>query len=303
MASESNHMAYLLGALIAVGIAYFFFNPSGGQSKAVSVPAANANANANKLSAPVSDAILHSSEYRKFKLTAKIQLSPNTARYRFELPSSESVLGLPIGRHIQLMAVIDDKDVMRSYTPTSTDRDKGYFELVVKTYPNGLISSYLAAMEIGDTINVRGPSGAFRYTPNMSRAIGMIAGGTGITPMYQIIQHILDNPEDKTVLSVLFANVNEDDILLREQLDKWAAEHENFNVHYVLNNPPEGWTGGIGFINKELLQKHMPAPADDIKVLICGPPPMVKAMDSQLVELGYEKVKVISKPDHQVFKF
>ncbi|KAJ1885021.1 hypothetical protein LPJ66_010328, partial [Kickxella alabastrina] len=88
MASESNHMAYLLGALIAVGIAYFFFNPSGGQSKAVSVLAANANA--NKLSAPVSDAIMHSSEYRKFKLTAKVQLSPNTARYRFELPSSES---------------------------------------------------------------------------------------------------------------------------------------------------------------------------------------------------------------------
>jgi len=41
-------------------------------------------------------------------------------------------------------------------------------------------------LEIGDTINARGPKGQFTYTPNMSRAIGMIAGGTGLTPMLQV---------------------------------------------------------------------------------------------------------------------
>ncbi|KAJ1812740.1 NADH-cytochrome b5 reductase [Coemansia sp. RSA 2598] len=292
MASESNHMAYLLGALIAAGIAYFLFNPATGKAKAGAIPSTTATG-----------PVLHSSEYRKFKLVKKIQLSPNTARYRFELPSSELILGLPIGRHISVMAVINGKEVARSYTPTSTDNDKGFFELVVKTYPTGVISSYLASMTIGDTINVRGPRGSFKYTPNMVRSIGMIAGGTGITPMYQVIQHILENPEDKTQIKVVFANVNEDDILLKEQLDKWAAEHDNFDIHYVLNNPPEAWTGSTGFITKDILQKHMPAPAEDIKVLMCGPPPMIKAMDGCLVELGYEKAKVISKPDDQVFKF
>ncbi len=34
----------------------------------------------------------------------------------------------------------------------------------------------------------------------------MIAGGTGITPMYQLIQDICNNPEDTTQLSLLFAN-------------------------------------------------------------------------------------------------
>ena len=41
-------------------------------------------------------------------------------------------------------------------------------------------------LSIGDTVNVRGPKGQFNYTPNMCRAIGMIAGGTGITPMLQV---------------------------------------------------------------------------------------------------------------------
>ncbi|KAJ1725102.1 NADH-cytochrome b5 reductase [Coemansia erecta] len=299
MASESNHMAYLLGALIAAGIAYVFFG-TGDKAKGPAVPSAAHN---KPPTSAIEEAVLHASEYRKFKLVSKVQLSPNSARYRFQLPAADAVLGLPIGRHISVMAKIDGKEVFRSYTPTSTDSDKGFFELVVKTYPTGVISSHLAALSIGDEISVRGPRGAFKYDHNMVRAIGMVAGGTGITPMYQVIQHVLANPADKTRVSLVYANVSEDDILLKDQLDKWAAEHDNFDVHYVLNNAPEGWTGSTGFVTKDILHKCMPAPADDIKILICGPPPMVKAMDGCLVELGYEKARTISKHDDQVFKF
>jgi cytochrome-b5 reductase len=40
----------------------------------------------------------------------------------------------------------------------------------------------------------------------------MIAGGTGITPMYQIIKASVQDPEDKTQLRLIYANVNQDDI-------------------------------------------------------------------------------------------
>jgi cytochrome-b5 reductase len=52
--------------------------------------------------------------------------------YRFALPREDDVLGLPIGQHIVLSATIDGKEVSRSYTPTSSDNDKGYFELIIK---------------------------------------------------------------------------------------------------------------------------------------------------------------------------
>jgi cytochrome-b5 reductase len=107
----------------------------------------------------------------------------------------------------------------------------------------------------------------------------MIAGGTGITPMLQIIRAALKNPADKTKLSLIYANVNFEDILLKKELDELAAKFsDRFEVYYVLNNPPEGWTGGVGFVSKEQIEKHMPPTSEDIKILMCGPPPMMNAM-------------------------
>jgi cytochrome-b5 reductase len=50
-------------------------------------------------------------------------------------------------------------------------------------------------LKIGEEMAVRGPKGNFNYTPNMCRAIGMIAGGTGITPMLQVKCTVLKGEE------------------------------------------------------------------------------------------------------------
>ena len=101
--------------------------------------------------------------------------------------------------------------------------------------------------------------------------------------MLQIIRAICRNPQDKTVVNLIFANVNEEDILLKKELDELAAKHDNFNVYYVLNNPPAGWTGGVGFVTADMIREHLPAPAKDVKVLLCGPPPMIKAMSTVII--------------------
>jgi cytochrome-b5 reductase len=174
--------------------------------------------------------------------------------YKFDLPSPTSILGLPIGQHVSIAATIDGKEVVRSYTPISSDADLGHFNLLVKSYPTGNISKHLANLTIGQTVRCRGPKGQFVYTPNMVRAFAMIAGGTGITPMLQIIRAITENPEDKTEVDLIFANVNQEDILLKEDLDEIAANNSNVRVHYVLNNPPEGWTGGVGFVSADMIK-------------------------------------------------
>jgi cytochrome-b5 reductase len=132
-------------------------------------------------------------------------------------------------------AMINEKMTGRSYTPISSDDDKGFFELLVKSYPTGIISKYIDEVAIGDCVSVKGPKGNFVYTPNMCKEISMIAGGTGITPMLQIIKAVLKNPADVTKVSFIFANVSEDDILCREELDQ-LAEDPRFSVYYVLNN-------------------------------------------------------------------
>jgi cytochrome-b5 reductase len=145
---------------------------------------------------------------------------------------------------------------VRSYTPISGDDQPGYFDLLIKSYPQGNISRHMASLAVGQTIRVKGPKGAFVYTPNMVRHFGMIAGGTGITPMLQIIKAIARGRKagDTTQVDLIFANVTEQDILLREDLDQLAREDKGFRVHYVLDKPPAGWQGGVGYVTAEMIQ-------------------------------------------------
>ncbi|KAJ0366823.1 hypothetical protein COL154_003703 [Colletotrichum chrysophilum] len=180
--------------------------------------------------------------------------------YRFGLPSEKSVLGLPIGQHISIGANCPQpdgtsKEIVRSYTPISGDHQPGYFDLLIKSYPTGNISKHMASLKVGQTLKVKGPKGAFVYTPNMVRHFGMIAGGTGITPMLQIIRAVIRGRAagDKTQIDLIFANVTPQDILLKEDLDALAKEDSGFRVHYVLDKPPQGWTGGVGYVTADMI--------------------------------------------------
>lgn len=227
--------------------------------------------------------------FKEFKLVKRNQLSHNVAKFTFELPTPTSVLGLPIGQHISCRGKDGQgEEVIKPYTPTTLDSDVGHFELVIKMYPQGRMSHHFRQMRVGDYMAVKGPKGRFRYQPGQVRAFGMLAGGSGITPMFQVARAILENSKDKTKVHLIYANVTNEDILLKEELDRLASEYpDRFSIYYVLNQPPEGWKGGVGFVSKEMIKEHLPAPADDIQILRCGPPPMNKAMGAHLEDLGY----------------
>lgn len=227
--------------------------------------------------------------FKQFKLVKRTQLSHNVAKFTFELPTPSSVLGLPIGQHISCRGKDSQgEEVIKPYTPTTLDSDVGYFELVIKMYPQGRMSHHFREMCVGDYLSVKGPKGRFRYQPGQVRAFGMIAGGSGITPMFQVARAILENPKDKTKVHLIYANVTDEDILLREELDGLASSYpDGFKIYYVLNQPPEAWDGGVGFVSKEMIQTYCPAPGPGIQILRCGPPPMNKAMGGHLEALGY----------------
>ncbi|KAB5558235.1 hypothetical protein GE09DRAFT_105701 [Coniochaeta sp. 2T2.1] len=254
--------------------------------------------------------VLKPDQFQEFELKEKTVISHNVAIYRFNLPTPNSVLGLPIGQHISIGAAIaqpdgSSKDIVRSYTPISGDHQPGYFDLLIKSYPTGNISKHMAGLAVGQTIRVKGPKGAFVYTPNMVRHFGMIAGGTGITPMLQVVRAIIRGRAagDRTEVDLIFANVTPQDILLKEDLDALAAEDKGFRVHYVLDKPPADWTGGVGYVTGDMITKLLPKPAPDVKVLLCGPPPMVSGLKKTTEALGFQKARPVSKLEDQVFAF
>ena len=137
------------------------------------------------------------------ELTEKLQLSHDTYRFTFKLPKDTYVTGLPVGGH--LMFHFDDpasgETVSRKYTPISTVNEKGKVAFVIKVYQpttefpqGGQMSQYLANLKVGDKVQMEGPKGLLFYEgqgnfklrskPITKTKIGMIAGGTGITPCY-----------------------------------------------------------------------------------------------------------------------
>ncbi|EFX03109.1 NADH-cytochrome b5 reductase [Grosmannia clavigera kw1407] len=254
--------------------------------------------------------VLDPVNFQQFELKEKTIISHNVAIYRFKLPSPTHILGLPIGQHISIGADLADADgnvksVLRSYTPISGDHQPGYFDLLIKSYPQGNISKHLATLAVGQTIRVKGPKGAFVYTPNMVRHFGMVAGGTGITPMLQVIRAIVRGRSagDKTEVDLIFANVTPQDILLKEDLDALAQEDKGIRVHYVLDRPPEGWTGGVGYVTADMVKQWLPKAAPDVKILLCGPPPMISGLKKTTESLGFNKARPVSKLEDQVFAF
>lgn len=248
--------------------------------------------------------VITASTYRKFALREKTELSEGIFRFVFDLPKSTSVLGLPIGQHIAIRGTVDDSSVTRSYTPVSNNRDLGRLELLIRIYPDGHLGQYLKALQPGDKVDIRGPKGAMRYRKGMSKELGMVGGGTGITPLFQLIRAICEDKTDTTKISLVYANRSEADIMLRKRLDQFSeASNGQFKVHYMLDKPPAGWKYGTGHIDKDVLQDKMPAVSDDNKVLVCGPPGLVNATKNNLAQIGWKEPGSVSKMSDQIFCF
>lgn len=244
-------------------------------------------------------------DFQKFKISKIEKYNHNTKKYTVQSPGQEP---LPVTSFVLFRTIgKDGKEVVRPYTPIGQPHN-GEVDFLIKTYPDGVLSKHLDGLNVGAEIEIKGPLGKLPYKPNFKKEIGMLAGGTGITPMLQVIEAILSNPADKTKITLVFGNISEVDILLKETLDALAAKHSNFKVVYTLDKPKDDWKGLKGHVNAEVIKKYLPAPADDILILVCGPDGFYKALSGNkapdysqgeltglLKELGYTK--------DQVFKF
>ncbi|CDR40269.1 CYFA0S04e06986g1_1 [Cyberlindnera fabianii] len=242
---------------------------------------------------------LHTEKWNELELLDKTIVSRNCAIYRFGLYRETETLSRPVGHHVACQ--VNDK--IRYYTPISSKFDKGFFDIIVKSYVDGDVSKEFASMYKGQKVKFRGPVGRFNYATNMAKEIGIVAGGSGITPILQVLEEIATTPEDVTKVSLIYANETENDILLKEELDELAAAYPNFDVHYTLTSPPEGWAGDTGYVTKEMVEAYLPKASDDSRILVCGPQGLNKLMIDITEELGFQKAKMPSKGDDQVFIF
>eukprot|EP00928_Gymnodinium_smaydae_P046617 TRINITY_DN31065_c0_g1_i1.p1 TRINITY_DN31065_c0_g1~~TRINITY_DN31065_c0_g1_i1.p1 ORF type:complete len:295 (-),score=67.46 TRINITY_DN31065_c0_g1_i1:140-976(-) len=246
-------------------------------------------------------------------LLSKVAVSHDTRIFTFGLDKGKA-LGLSTCACILMKGPQDAEGnpVIRPYTPVSTNAMLDKFELMIKIYPDGKMSQYLESLEVGAPVDFKHVGGnvKIQYPFKEKKEIGMLVGGTGVTPMIQALHLALGTKDDTSKISMLYGSKTSKDILAKETVDKWAADYASrFSVTHVLSDEPADseWKGARGFISQELLEAHMPKPDSDCLIFICGPPPMYAALSGPrdapgqpptelaglLKEMGYKTEQVI----------
>ncbi|OQS02248.1 nitrate reductase [Thraustotheca clavata] len=259
------------------------------------------------VSTAISNVALSAVDWRPFKLVAVRDISAMTKLFQFELPPGKT-LGLTVpGQHLRIRVSIDGKLYERAYTPVSAQDQKHTFDIIVKVYPDGIVSSHLANLSIGSVVRMIGPQGTFGYS-NVGeitvssiayqniKHIAMIAGGSGITPLLQLIRAVMQSKKrDPTKLSLINCNRSQDYVIAKTSLAPLQNMFPNqFQWLNVLAEGDEGLTDPdiepsiMGRLNEDILQQHLPAPdTEGLFILHCGPPKFDEFVHDTLLRMGY----------------
>mmetsp|Transcript_4327 Transcript_4327/g.16949 ORF Transcript_4327/g.16949 Transcript_4327/m.16949 type:complete len:470 (-) Transcript_4327:1206-2615(-) len=183
---------------------------------------------------------------------------------RFAMPAGQRT-GLKTGQHLVLRMLSEDSsgsggvERQRHYTPISSPEAEGHFDLLVKVYPHGRVSSAVSQLQPGERVDMRGPFGSLWYTDSFvfGRQLGaeelhfrprhliMVVAGSGLTPVLQILKVMFkeETLAGKGRITLVFCNRHEDDIILREGLEAHAQKFVDdgilgfFDLHLVLSQP------------------------------------------------------------------
>lgn len=218
--------------------------------------------------------------------------TPNVKSFRLTDPAGGQLpfSYLP-GQFLTVTAAPDGQSVKRSYTIASSPTQREFCEIAVKREEQGAVSRFLHdRVKEGDTLQIAAPSGRFTFTGEEASSVVLIAGGVGVTPMMSAIRYLTGRSWSGDIFFV-YAVRGEADIIFRQELEYLQGRFPNLHVVFVAEQVESAaWPYATGRITRELLEASVPQIASR-RVHVCGPPPMMSAVQSILAEIGVP-------PDH-----
>jgi ferredoxin-NADP reductase/nitrite reductase/ring-hydroxylating ferredoxin subunit len=145
----------------------------------------------------------------------------------------------------------------------------------------------LASLKEGAKILVWGPEGEFVLHDDYSKPAVFLSGGIGVTPFRSMIKYATDK-QLPIKITMFDSNRNQQNILYKEEFDRWADQNKNFKVIYAVTEEEQeatnsNWSGERGRIGKLMLERHLSkGEIGNAIFYICGPPGMLKAMQELL---------------------
>ena len=193
--------------------------------------------------------------------------------------------------------------VHNKMTNMQVREDEAEIDFVIKMYDDGKLTRILKDLRPRDEVMIRGPRGNIHYKGNgvfrlvssssmrTFKSINMIAGGTGLTPMLQILRQVYNHDDDtKTHFRLIYCVRNSDDIILIDEMVR-LDKNDRIDVIIVLTGKdvPKDWPGISGKMNETLIRKYaLEASSSDTFNLLCGPPGFVSSARKSLLKSGHD---------------
>ena len=177
-----------------------------------------------------------------------------------------------------------------SSTPTRPDR------IIFTIKGSGDFTSRIGMLQPGDMAVLDGPYGLFSHCAlgdAPGRAIIMIAGGIGITPMLSMLRYMADVEYRRTV-KLIWSNKTGQDIFCGQELDEMQRKMAGLTVHHVLTGQP-GYEGPTGRLDSAMLGRLLDGCSRGSRVFLCGPPPMMIAVSHILKKLGFKSGSIATE--------
>jgi len=200
------------------------------------------------------------------------------------------------GQHLAIKVNIKGETLYRTFSISSIPNKDNFLTLTIKKIKGGKVTNYLAEnIKIGDALEVTAPSGQFYLNaePANQKHYAMIAGGSGITPIYSMIGTILKF-EPKSKITLLYANRNSSSIIFKEKIEQWTKEFSTqLKVKHFFSeeeNPRNAIEGYITRISLEEIVNQYDK--NKLDFYLCGPEMMTNKLIEDLQYLGISKEKI-----------
>ncbi|RKP05639.1 hypothetical protein THASP1DRAFT_19553 [Thamnocephalis sphaerospora] len=231
-------------------------------------------------------------QFCSLPLTDVAQLTDDTYLYTFALARP---IAQPDSAVWSVWVKDDTLQAARRYTPVNVpdtaDAPISHLQLAVRVYPDGQVSRFLWRKRIGDHVELCGPKLTWKYQAQKHRHVLLLAGGTGVTPMLQLLHYALRDPSDSTRFTLVYAARSDQDHMLSADLDRLQQQHpERLRLRYLAERVTQsgsnkkdgrGWQGGTGRITQDEVEHAATWPEEQQRaslVVLCGPDGMMHAL-------------------------
>jgi propane monooxygenase reductase subunit len=185
--------------------------------------------------------------------------------------------------------------ITRSFSMANTPGQTEKLAFIIKKYPNGRFSSRLdGGLGAGTRVGLKGPYGTCFRREGRSGALILVGGGSGMSPLWSILNDHLQSGEERDV-HFFYGARSRRDLFYLEALAAMAREHPRLRFVPVLSHAgdDEGWAGERGFVH-EAVDAHLRrlGIGEDADVYACGPAPMIEALTPvlQMNDIDSERI-------------